>query len=51
MINQLCMVRLSLMYLNPNEIHYSAFIVSLETCDGSSNTDEDVFSGICIFAQ
>ena len=51
MINQPCMVRLSLVYLNPNEIHYYPFVISLETCDRSRNTDQNVFSRICKFAQ
>ena len=32
-----------LIYLNPDELHYYPFMVSLHMCDGSCNTAEDPF--------
>ena len=48
MNNQPCIVRMALVNLNPNEIHYCPLMVSLGRCDGCCNTVEDLFGRICI---
>ena len=44
--NQKCMVKPTLINLNPDDIHYYWFIVSPDRCDGSCNIVEDLFSRI-----
>ena len=34
--------------LNPDELHFYSFIVSLDRCDGSCNTADDPFGRICV---
>ena len=48
MNNQPCLVRPTLIDLNPDKHHYYPFIVSMSRCDGSCNTLEDPFGRICI---
>ena len=43
MNNQPCMVRPKLIIVNPDELHYYPFIISLGRYDGSCNTVEDRF--------
>ena len=43
MNNQPCTVRMMLIDLNPNEIHYYPLMVSLGRCGGCCNTVEDPF--------
>ena len=37
----------TLINLNPNELHYYIFMVSLDRCNGSCNTLDDPFARIC----
>ena len=48
MNNQPCIVGPTLADLNPNELHYYPCIISLDSCGGSYNTLEDLFSRICV---
>ena len=48
MNNQPCTARPTLIDLNPGELHYYPFTVSLYGCDGSCNTVEDLFVKICV---
>ena len=41
--NKSCMVRPTLIDLNPDELHYYLFVIILGRCDGSCNTVEDPF--------
>ena len=34
--------------LNPDELHYNPFMVSLDRCDRICNTTEDPFGRICV---
>ena len=34
--------------MNPDELHYYSFIVSLDRCNESCNNVEDPFVGICL---
>ena len=47
MNNQSCMTRPTLIYLNPDELLFYPFIISLDRCDGSCNTSENLFGRIC----
>ena len=46
--NQPCTARPTLIDLNPNELHYYPFMVSLDRCDGNVNTVEDLLDRICV---
>ena len=48
MNNQPCMVRPTPIDLNPDELHYYPFIISLDRCDGNCNTDENPLGRICV---
>ena len=48
MDNQPYMVRPTLTDLIPDEPHYYSFLISLDRCDGSSITFEDLFGGIYV---
>lgn len=48
MNNQPYMVRLALINLNRDELHYYSYIISLEMCDGSCDTAEDPFCRMCV---
>ena len=48
MSNQPYMVRLALINLNRDELHYYSYIISLERCDGSCDTAEDPFCRMCV---
>ena len=48
MNNRLCMVRQTLIDLNPDELYHYPFIISMNRCNGPCNTAEDPFGGICI---
>ena len=39
---------LLLIDLNPNELHYYPFMISLDGFDGNCNTDKDPFVRICV---
>ena len=41
MNNQQCIVRPTLIGLNPEEVRYYTFITILDNCDGSCNITED----------
>ena len=43
MNNQPCMVRPMLIDVNPDELHYYPYIISLDRCDGSCNNAQDQF--------
>ena len=43
MNNQPCIVRPTLIDLNPDEVYYYTFIISLDKCGGSCNISEDPF--------
>ena len=42
------MVRPMLIDLNLEKYHYHAFIIFMDSCDGSCNTTEDPFGKICV---
>ena len=46
--NQQCMVRPMLIDLDLDELHYYPFIISMSRCDGSCNTTENPFGGVCV---
>ena len=46
--NQQCMVRLTIIDLNLNDLHYHLFVISMNRCDGSRIAVEDTFGRICI---
>ena len=48
MNKQQCIVRPTRTDLNPDELHYYPFIVSLDRCDASFNTVEHRFGRICV---
>ena len=48
MNNQPCTPRLSLIDLNPDELPYYPFMVSLDMCAGSCSTVEGPFGRICV---
>ena len=48
MNNQLRMVRQTLIDLNPDELHYYPFIISLYSCNWSYNIAEAKFGRICV---
>ena len=48
MKNQQFKIRLTLIDLNLDELHYHSFIISINRCHGSCNTVEDPFCRICV---
>ena len=48
MNNQPCLVRVTLIDVNLDELHYYLFVISMNRCDGSCSTVEDPFGGICV---
>ena len=46
--NKLCAVRPTGFDLNPEEIHYYLFMVSLDRCHGKSNALDDLSSKVCV---
>ena len=46
--NQPCQPRPTMINLNPNELHYYPFVVSINSCGGICNTTDDLFGSICI---
>ena len=48
MNNQPCMVRQMLINLNPDELHYYPFIISMIRCNESCNTIGDLFDRVCV---
>ena len=46
--NQLCMVRQSLFDLNPDELHYYLFIISIDRYNGSFNANQEPCGGIFV---
>ena len=44
-----CMVRSTLIDLNPDELHYYRFIISMNWCNGSCNIVEVLFGRICVY--
>ena len=46
--NQQCMIRPTLVDLNLHEFHYYPFISSINTCNGSFNTPQDLFGRIYV---
>ena len=43
-----CLVRPNLIDLNPNELYYYPFMVSLDRCDGSCNTLDYPSDRLCV---
>ena len=43
MNNQPYVVRLTLVDLNLDKLHYYSFVISMKKCDGSCNTEMDPF--------
>ena len=48
MNNQSWIFRTTFFDLNPDELHYYPFIISLDRCDESCNNFEYPFVGICL---
>ena len=48
MNNQPCRARPMFIHLNPDKLHYYQFFVSLDRCDGSCNTAENLFGKIFV---
>ena len=48
MNNQQCMVGLTLTDLNPDELRYYPFFISMDRCDKSCNIVVDPFGGIWV---
>ena len=48
MNNKPCMVRPTLIDLNPDKLHHYSFIFCLDRWDGSCNTAENSFDRICV---
>lgn len=48
MNDQLYMARPTLIDLNPVELYYYSFTISMNRCDGSYNTIKDPFGKICV---
>ena len=46
-----CIVRPRLIDLNPGEIYFHPFVVSLDRWEGSCNTVEDSFGEVCVSNQ
>ena len=46
--NQSCLVRPTLIDLNPGELYYHPVTITPNRCDGSCNTTKDPFGRICI---
>ena len=42
------MIRLMLIDLNLDELHYHPAIISMKRCDGSCNTIEYLVDGVCV---
>ena len=42
------MIRLTLIYLKPIELKYDAFMINLDTCNGSCNVVDDLSTKICV---
>ena len=47
MNSQPCLIRPTNIDLNPDELHYYRFIISLDSRDGGCNTVKDTFDKIC----
>ena len=47
--NELCLARPTLTDLNPNELHYYPFMVSLDICSGYWSTLDNLSSRIFVF--
>ena len=45
--NDLCMIRPTLIDLNPVELSYYPFMISLDKCDGSFNAVDDFSLEVC----
>ena len=48
MNNQPCMVRPTLVDLNPSELYYYPFTIIMDRCDGSCSTVKDPGGIICV---
>ena len=46
--NETCMARPTLIDLNPSELNYYPFTISLDTCNGSCNVFDNVSTKICV---
>ena len=46
--NKPCMVRPTLIDLNPNELNYYPFTIILDKCNGSCNVADDLSTQICV---
>ena len=46
--NEPCLTRSTFIDLNPTELHYYPFMVSLDRCNGSCNTIVDPSARICV---
>ena len=44
--NKPCMIRPTLIDLNPVELNYYSFMISLDECNGSYNSDNDLSTKI-----
>ena len=44
--NEPCMIRPTLIDLNPVELNYYSFMISLDECNGSYNSDNDLSTKI-----
>ena len=46
--SQPCLVRVTVIDLNLDQVHYCQFVISMSRCDGSCNTLDDPFGRICL---
>ena len=46
--NQPCIIRSTLIYLNPVDLNYYPFMISLDNCNGRFNAVDDLSTKICV---
>ena len=46
--NDPCMIRPTLIHLNPIELNYYLFMISIDKCNGSFNVVDDLSTKICL---
>ena len=46
--NKTCIIRPAVVDLNPVEVNYHLFMISLDLCNGSCNVVHDLFANICL---
>ena len=49
--NELCMIRPTLIGLNPIELNYHPFMISIDKCNGSCNFFDDLSTKKCILNE